>query len=160
MALEKLAAQPTRGAAPAVGERGRDATASAPAARERPAERGTIAMKLTLNGYHGPLRLWAVGAVFWIIGAFGHSWYLDHARPVVEEVLLGIATRADCEARAKQDRRINVQTCYERIEQRAVWQRTERLIWIFLPPILLLPFAAGIVWIIRGFRRDRQTVKP
>ena len=159
MALEKSAVQPVRVAAPAAAERARDAPASS-AARERPAEPGNAAMKLSLNGYHGPLRLWAVAAILWIIGAFGYSWYLDHARPVVEEVLVGIATRGDCETRAKQDRRVNVQTCYERIEQRAAWQRTERLIWVFLPPVLLLPFAGGIVWIIRGFRRDRQAVKP
>jgi hypothetical protein len=30
----------------------------------------------------------------------------------------------------------------------------------FVPPILLLPVAAGVIWIIAGFRRDRQAAKP
>jgi hypothetical protein len=116
------------------------------------------AMKLTLNGYHGLLRLWVVCAVLWIIGAFAVSWYLD-ARPVGDDALVGVATRADCETRAKADRRFNLQTCSERLEQRTAWQRTERLLWAFGPPILLLPVGAGVIWIIRGFRRDRQAAK-
>jgi hypothetical protein len=117
-------------------------------------------MKLTLNGYHGLLRLWVVLGALWIAGAFGVSWYLDHARPAGEDLLLGVATRSDCEARAKSDKRVNVQTCNERVEQRSAWQKTERLLWAFVPPILLLPVAAGVIWIINGFRRDRRPAKP
>jgi hypothetical protein len=113
------------------------------------------AIKLTLDGYRGPFRLWVVCAALWIAGAFALPWYLDHAHSTADEVLAGIGTRADCETRARSDRRVNVKTCYERLDQRATWQRTGRLLWAFVPPILLLPIGAGVIWIIRGFRRDR-----
>jgi len=78
---------------------------------------------------HGPLRLWLVCAFPWIVAAFGVSWYLDHARPVGEELLAGVATRGDCEVWAKSDRRVNVQRCYERSDQRAAWHGTEKPLW-------------------------------
>jgi hypothetical protein len=168
MATEKLVAQPTRMSFPGKGEPGksertRDDAVPTAARRSVTAVAKSMAMKLTPKltpeGYRGPLRLWIVGAVIWIAGTFGTMWYLDHARPAADEGLAGIATRADCQARARQDRRMSVETCAQRVEARAARQRNERLIWAFLPPLLLLPaLAAAVVWVVRGFRRDLEAV--
>jgi hypothetical protein len=162
MATEKLAAQPTRMNFPGKGEPGRGERAredAVPTAARRSVTTvvKSMAMKLTPEGYRGPLRLWVVAAVIWIAGAFGTMWYLDHARPAADEGLAGISTRADCQARARQDRRMNVEACVQRVDARAARQRYERLIWAFLPPLLLLPaLAAAVTWVVRGFRRDLE----
>jgi predicted nucleic acid-binding Zn ribbon protein len=112
-------------------------------------------MKLKLYGYYGLFRLWVLCGALWIAAALALPWYIDHAHSAVDELLVGVGAPTDCEARARSDRRVNVQTCRERLEQRAARQKTERLLWAFVPPLLVLPVGAGVLWVIRGFRRDR-----
>ena len=109
---------------------------------------------MSIRWKRGFFRAWVVFAVLWIAAA---AWI--QTRPLVPTPgdlfadLLAEAprTRSGCEEAAKAEPRVNVEACVENAHKQN-WRNASEVMWVLLPPALILIFGVVVAWTIQGFR--------
>jgi hypothetical protein len=109
-----------------------------------------------MNIRRGLFRVWLVLTVVWVVAAIlvqsrppppfnpnipYEEWFADLPIP---------RTRSGCEEAAKKEPRVVIGTCVEYAHAQN-WRDAEKVIWVVVPPILLLIFGVSVSWIRRGF---------
>jgi hypothetical protein len=102
----------------------------------------------------GLFRAWVVFAVLWIAVA---AWV--QTRPLVptgnpfQDLIDAIPyrTRNACEEAAKTNPQLVIEACVEEAHKKN-WRDANKVMWVLLPPVLILLFGSVVGWAIQGFR--------
>jgi hypothetical protein len=109
---------------------------------------------MSIRWKRGFFRAWIVFAVLWIAGA---TWI--QTRPPVptgdpfQDLIDAIPyrTQSGCEEAAKTNPHIVIEACVEEAHRKN-WRDVSKVIWVLLPPALILMFGGVVGWTIQGFR--------
>jgi len=109
---------------------------------------------MSIRWKRGFFRVWVVFAVLWIAA---EAWI--QTRPFVptpddlfgDVLAAGPRTRSGCEETAKREPRVDVEACVENAHTQN-WRDASKVMWVLLPPVLILMFGIIAGWIIQGFR--------